>query len=78
MRNVKAGESKYQLLLESLQISQHSVEAILVNTEANANFRFTLKALADNSFRIIVDEVNPLHPRYRVEQSLVDEPQVIG
>lgn len=76
--NTKAGESKYHLLLDTLQISEHSLDATLVNTEANANFKFSLIALADNSFRIIVDEVSPLYPRYRVEQSLAGEPQVIG
>lgn len=78
LRNIKPGESKYQLLLDTLKVSEQSLEATLVNTEANANFKFILTALVDNSFRIVADEVKPLYPRYRVEQSLAGEPQAVG
>lgn len=78
LRNIKPDESIYQLNLDTLQISEHSLEANLINTAApTANFKFSLIALADNSFRILVDEINPLHPRYHVRESLAGEPKVI-
>lgn len=78
LRNIKPEGTKYQLDLDNIQISEHSLEATLINTQANVNFKFTLTALVDNSFRIIVDEVSPLYSRYRVEESLAGEPKVIG
>ncbi|KAF2893060.1 hypothetical protein ILUMI_13106 [Ignelater luminosus] len=76
LRGVKPGESKYELNLGSLQVSDTTIEAELVNKEADVTFKFVLTALVDNTFRVVVDEVKPLHPRYKVEGALDGEPQV--
>lgn len=76
LRGVKAGESKYELNFDSLQLSEHSVEADLINAEAGVKFKFLLSAIVGNTFRIFVDENSSLHKRYRVEGVLDGEPQV--
>ncbi|KAJ8944816.1 hypothetical protein NQ318_013152 [Aromia moschata] len=76
LRGVKPDDSKYEIDLDSLQALDNAVEAKLINTEAGAEFKLSLTALAGNIFRLQVDEVNPLHPRYRPQYALNGEPQV--
>lgn len=76
LRGINEGDSKYVLDLESLQVNDDSVEAKLINTEANIPFKFLLTAISGNIFRLQVDEANPLYPRYRPQNALKGEPQV--
>lgn len=76
MRGVKAGDASYVLNLDTLQVSDNAIEAELKNVEANAPFRLVLTALSGNIFRVFIDEVKPLHPRYQVVGALNGEPQV--
>lgn len=76
LRGQQSGASKYELDLSTLQLTEHSVEANLVNTDAGVTLKFSLIALEDSTFRIYVDEIQPLHPRYKVEGALNGEPQV--
>ncbi|KAJ8979097.1 hypothetical protein NQ317_019626 [Molorchus minor] len=75
LRGVKPDECKYELDLESLQATENSLDAKLINIEAGAEFKFSLTAIAGGIFRIQVDETNPLHPRlevlYRNKDSVV-------
>lgn len=66
----------YVLNLDTLHVSDNAIEADLKNTDAEADFRFTLTSLAGNIFRVLIDEVKPLHPRYQVQGALNGEPQV--
>lgn len=75
---MKSEEQKYQLNLDTLQVSEHSLEAELSNLKADAKFKLTLTALESDTFRVFIDEVNPLFPRYVVHESLSGEPQVAG
>lgn len=59
-------------------MNEHSLEAELVNTKVEAKFKLTLTALEGDTFRVFIDEVNPLFPRYVVHESLVGEPQIAG
>ncbi|KRT80428.1 glycoside hydrolase [Oryctes borbonicus] len=76
LRKIKPDNPKYFLDLDSLQLSDNSVEAELVNTDDNVKLKFSLTTLADDTFRVIIDEYKPLHARYRVEGALNGEPQV--
>lgn len=78
LRSIKPDEQKYRLDLETLQVNEHSLEAELINLNADAKFKFTLTALEGDTFRVFIDEVNPLFPRYVVYESLTGEPQVAG
>ena len=59
-----------------MKILDNSVEAELVNAEAAVKLQFSLFAVAGDIFRVTVDEVKPLHPRYRVEGGLDGEPRL--
>ncbi|KAK9709971.1 hypothetical protein QE152_g26249 [Popillia japonica] len=76
LRKIKPDNPKYLLDLNSLEISDHSLEAKLVNTEENVQLKFVLITLAGDTFRVIVDEYQPLHPRYHVQSALNGEPQI--
>ncbi|XP_074037232.1 neutral alpha-glucosidase AB [Leptinotarsa decemlineata] len=76
LRNVKPDNSKYELDLSSLQVTDDSIEAKLVNTEVGAQFKFSLTAINGNIFRVQVDEVNPLYTRYRPQFALNGEVQL--
>lgn len=54
----------------------HSVEAELINTETNVKLKFALISLVGNTYRVLIDEKEPLLPRYKVIVSLKGEPQV--
>ncbi|XP_056632881.1 neutral alpha-glucosidase AB [Diorhabda sublineata] len=76
LRGVKPGESKYELDLDQLEITDDSVEAKLLNTEAGVLFKFSLTAINGNIFRVQVDEASPLYPRFRPQFALNGELQV--
>ncbi|XP_017768243.1 PREDICTED: neutral alpha-glucosidase AB [Nicrophorus vespilloides] len=74
LRKVEQDNSKYILNLDTLQVSAHSLEADLLNPDAT--FKFTLTALAGNTFRLFADEIKPLHKRYKVVGALDGEPKL--
>ncbi|KAK9871594.1 hypothetical protein WA026_012974 [Henosepilachna vigintioctopunctata] len=76
LRNLKPDQSRYILNLNSLQVSENSVEAELLNRNENVRFKLILSALAGNIFRVYADEISPIHARYRVQGVLDGEPQV--
>lgn len=77
MRKYEEGKTPYKLDLSSLQVNENSVELSVVNSEVpSANLKLVLTALVGNIFRITVDEVNGLHPRYKPQFALNGEPQV--
>lgn len=77
LRKIEPNKSVYSLELDSLQVSEHMVECGLLNADTGDKLKLSLIALLDNTFRLIVDEEKPLHPRYRVDVSLDPrEPQV--
>lgn len=78
LRSVKPEETKYELNLNSLQVNENSVETELLNVVQNAKFKLTLTALAGDAFRVFIEEVDPLHPRYVVQESLAGELELAG
>lgn len=71
---MKPGESTYELQLDTVVVKDASLSAELINTENNVRFNLVLTALKDSSFRLQIDEVLPLKPRYRVEHVLEGTP----
>lgn len=57
-------------------MTEQFLDVDLLNTAANVKFELTLTALAEDTFRILIDEAAPLHPRFRVEQALDGEPEL--
>lgn len=75
---MKSDEQRYRLNFDSLQVNENSLEAELVNIKADTKFKLSLTALEGDTFRVFIDEVNPLFPRYVVHESLAGEPQIAG
>lgn len=77
LRKYQAGDSVYQADLSSLQITENAIEVGIQNTQvANANLKLTLTAIVGNVFRVSVDEIDGLFPRYKPQFALNGEPQV--
>ncbi|XP_069692372.1 neutral alpha-glucosidase AB [Periplaneta americana] len=75
-RGLQPGRSAYELNLNTLKVDPSSIEAELVNTENGVRFHFQLFALKDGTFRMKINEWEPLKPRYEVQYALVDEPSL--
>lgn len=77
LRRIEPHKSTYNLDVDSLQTNEHTVTCGLINSQTGDKLQLTLTALLSNTFRLLVDEVEPLHPRYCVDVALDPrEPQV--
>ncbi|KAH8380931.1 hypothetical protein KR200_000793 [Drosophila serrata] len=74
-RKVQSTGSKYALIPGTLNTYADSLTADLVNKENHHQFAFKLEALVGSTFRLQIDEKQPLRPRYRVEHALKGQPQ---
>ncbi|VVD01024.1 unnamed protein product, partial [Leptidea sinapis] len=82
LRNLKPEKSQYTLNLDSVFVHGNvlSAEVITVNHDTenkNVLWHYALKlsALVDGTFRVEIDEAEPLYPRYRTQLSLDGEPK---
>ncbi|KAF4519178.1 hypothetical protein B566_EDAN008241 [Ephemera danica] len=74
---LQPGNSPFQLLLNSVKISDSRVECSLLNAQsAAAQLTLQLTAVKDCTFRLQVDEVQAVKKRYQVEFALAGEPQL--
>lgn len=75
LRSIPQDQSKYVVNLDSIHVTDTAVEAELAKQGVSSLFKLTVTSLAGNTFRVFVDEVQPLHPRYKVEHVLDGEPK---
>ncbi|XP_050315758.1 neutral alpha-glucosidase AB [Anthonomus grandis grandis] len=76
LRKYEQNKSPYYLDLSTLELDNNGFSASLKNSELEAaNLKLTLTAIAGNIFKVTVDEVQGLHPRYKPQFSLNGEPQ---
>lgn len=66
----------FKLDVQSLNIKDTSVEVNLVNNTNNNQLTFVLTALADETFRVEIDD--PDYPRYRVKDALDGAPEEVS
>ncbi|EDW81853.1 uncharacterized protein Dwil_GK25479 [Drosophila willistoni] len=74
-RKIQSSGSKYAIIPGTLNTYADSLTADLINKENHHQFTFKLEALVGSTFRLQIDEKQPLHPRYRVEHALKEEPK---
>lgn len=74
-RKVEPGKSPYQLVLDTVSHNESTLAVDLFNKDTGVLYVATLTALKDSTFRLHINEKNPLHPRYEVEYALQDQPQ---
>lgn len=58
------------MVADSLNTYSDSVTAELVNADNDHRFVLKVAALKDNTFHVLIDEKQPLRPRYRVQDAL--------
>ncbi|XP_045781311.1 neutral alpha-glucosidase AB isoform X1 [Maniola jurtina] len=85
LRGLKPEKSQYALNVDSVFVHGNvlSAEVVTVDYEGetkNVLWRYALRlsALADSSFRVEMDEADPLYPRYRTQIALEGEPKADG
>ncbi|XP_039959611.1 neutral alpha-glucosidase AB isoform X2 [Bactrocera tryoni] len=75
-RNVKPDNPKFALLPGTLNTYSDSITAELQHKDNKHIFTLKIEALElGNTFRLLVDEKNPLKPRYRVTDALKSAPK---
>eukprot|EP01130_Rhizamoeba_saxonica_P014693 TRINITY_DN6435_c0_g1_i1.p1 TRINITY_DN6435_c0_g1~~TRINITY_DN6435_c0_g1_i1.p1 ORF type:complete len:943 (+),score=212.21 TRINITY_DN6435_c0_g1_i1:24-2831(+) len=68
---------QYQLLPNSLNFDHGRFEATIVDVLSDTSYQLLLVRYADQVVRLTINEVEPLHPRYQVENVvLVDDSDV--
>ncbi|XP_063543327.1 neutral alpha-glucosidase AB isoform X2 [Cydia strobilella] len=82
LRSLKPEKSQYSLNLDTVIVHGNvlTAEVNTVDTETEKriilwNYALKLTALVDGTFRVELDEADPLYPRYRTQFSLDGEPK---
>ncbi|KAL1518283.1 hypothetical protein ABEB36_001927 [Hypothenemus hampei] len=77
LRKYEQNQSPYLLDLPHLEVNYQNIEVPLLNSDfPNVTLRLTLTAIVGNIFRVTINEVNGLHPRFVPQYALNGEPQV--
>ncbi|XP_070577600.1 neutral alpha-glucosidase AB-like isoform X2 [Ptychodera flava] len=74
-RKQEEGESVYVAKLNTLEVTGSKAAVQLLNTENNVALKLELISIENNIARIRIDEVEPLKPRYVVQDVLMEEPK---
>ncbi|XP_054006859.1 neutral alpha-glucosidase AB [Hylaeus anthracinus] len=75
-RKVEPGKSPYQLLVDTFTHNESTINIDLFNKDTGVLYILQLTALKNNTFRLHINEKNPLHPRYEPTEALQDQPQI--
>jgi len=71
------GKTAYQLLPDKLVQNESMIIVDLFNRDTGVTYVVQLITLKENTFRLHINEKNPLHPRYENEYALHDQPQTV-
>lgn len=68
-------KSTFELLADKTMLSSSSVlHSELIDKKSNVKYSFHLYAIEGNIFRLKINELNPIKPRFEVPFVLVREP----
>ncbi|KAE8285848.1 Neutral alpha-glucosidase AB [Larimichthys crocea] len=73
-RALKAGESPYRALLETMELTNTRLTLQLINDNNKVRLLLELYRLQGNITRVKINELKPLKPRYEVPDVLIREP----
>uniref|UniRef100_UPI00398F29BD neutral alpha-glucosidase AB-like n=1 Tax=Pristiophorus japonicus TaxID=55135 RepID=UPI00398F29BD len=76
-RNVKAENSPYRALLNSLEVTEKSIKLQLINEVNKVPLLLEVYGLQGNMTRIKINELNPVKPRYEVQDVLIHDPPTV-
>lgn len=74
-RAVQPGASSYEVELDTLHTTATGLDTLLVNNKNGVKFKLSIIGLADNTFRLKINEAYPLKTRFEVPLVLVSEPE---
>lgn len=74
-RRTETHNCQYEFEISTLKTYPSYITAEILNKENGHLFVFTLTALKDNTFQVLIDEKTPLHKRYRTEHVLNGTPK---
>ena len=74
-RAVQPGASSYEVEPGTLATTATGLDTLLVNNNNGVKFKLSIIGLADNTFRLKINEAYPLKPRFEVPLVLVSEPE---
>ncbi|XP_018592971.2 neutral alpha-glucosidase AB [Scleropages formosus] len=73
-RAMKAGQSPYRALLDTLELSDSRVTLQLINDNNKVHLLLELYRLQGNMTRVKINELKPLKPRFEVPDVLIADP----
>ncbi|XP_054826887.1 neutral alpha-glucosidase C isoform X2 [Eublepharis macularius] len=68
------GKSSYRAFMDTVELSNRSVKFQIINEECKVPLLVELYEIEGNIFRLQVNEIAPLKPRYQVSDVLIKEP----
>lgn len=74
---MESGKTPYYLLPDKLVQNESMIIVDLFNKDTGVTYVVQLITLKENTFRLHINEKNPLHPRYENEYALHDQPQTV-
>jgi len=76
-RAIQPDKSPFVITPETLKFEYGTVSCVVLNTDTNINFKLTIDTLQHNTARVRLTELNPIHARYSVQDSLIKSPTQI-
>lgn len=73
---MEPGKTPYQLLPDTFVSNESAITIDLFNKDTGITYALQLTLLKESTFRLHIDEKNPLHPRYETKYALHDQPQI--
>uniref|UniRef100_A0AAY4DM90 Neutral alpha-glucosidase AB n=1 Tax=Denticeps clupeoides TaxID=299321 RepID=A0AAY4DM90_9TELE len=73
-RDIKAGQSPYRALLETMELTNSRLTLQLINDNNKVRLLLELYRLQGNMTRVKINELKPLKPRYEVPDVLIQDP----
>jgi len=72
---MESGKTPYQLLPDTFVPNESVVTIDLFNKDTSITYTLQFISLKESTFRLHINEKNPLHPRYETKYALHDQPQ---
>ncbi|XP_028409802.1 neutral alpha-glucosidase AB-like isoform X2 [Dendronephthya gigantea] len=71
---IPLGQSPYSVVPGSIKFSDSAIDVQIINSKTNVVLSLQVIVLQHNTVRFKINEINPIHPRYEVQDVLVKQP----
>ena len=76
-RAIQPGQSPYSVVKDSIVFTDSSFDVNILNKKSSVLLSLKLQTLEKNTVRFRINELNPIRPRYEVNDVLIKEPQTV-